>query len=75
MPFFFTDKADYIFFYYQDKLPSDSVKLRIKGESPYRLNVAAFHWYGLYRNAVYDSYQQKLDLANDIQKYKKIFHE
>lgn len=75
MPIIFTDKADDIFFSYQDNFPSDSMNLRVKGESPYRLNVAAFHLYGLYRNAVYDSYKQKSDLAKDIREYKKVFHE
>ncbi|MCD6039479.1 MAG: hypothetical protein K0S27_879 [Gammaproteobacteria bacterium] len=59
----------------QDNLPSNSMNLRIKGESPYRLNVATFHLYGLYRNAIYDSYKQKADLAKDIREYKKVFHE
>lgn len=67
MPIIFTDKADDIFFSYQDHLPSGSMNLR--------LNVAAFHLYGLYRNAVYDSYKEKKDLAEDIRKYEKVFDE
>jgi hypothetical protein len=37
MPIIFTDKVNDIFFDYQNDLPSASMSLRIKGESPYRL--------------------------------------
>ena len=65
MPIVFKD-LDEVEFQYYDSLPNTTATLRIKGESAYKINLAALHLYGLYRNSVYDSYSKKSDLAIDI---------
>lgn len=75
MPVFFKDTSEDIQFEYCDVLPNHTMVLRIKGENSYKLNVKAFHLYGMYRNSIYDSYKQKPDLAKDIKERKNEYQE
>lgn len=69
--------APQIEFDYYDQLPKKAVKLRLKGESEdaYKVNIFALWLFGLYKNAIYNSYSEKPDLAVDIQKHKNKFEE
>jgi ribosomal protein S18 acetylase RimI-like enzyme len=59
-------KDSSIEFDYHDLPPNKKVHLRIKGESAYKMDIAALHLYGLYRNSLRASYSEKPDLAMDI---------
>ncbi|KPJ67796.1 MAG: hypothetical protein AMJ43_02185 [Coxiella sp. DG_40] len=61
--FYFKDREDRIVFEYHETLPTERY-LSIKGKSI--INLEAWALYGLYRDAVYNSYKQKADLAQDI---------
>lgn len=67
----FTDNDDATWFEYHDTPPSPCLKIGKKGS----LNLTGLFLYGMYRNAVYDSYHLKQDLAQDIKSYKKIYQE
>ena len=83
MPILFNDSQNLKFKYY-DVIPSKTINLRLfssknqslslvsekEKEPAYKLNLAALHFYGFYRNALCGSYEKK-DLAEDIKNYKK----
>ncbi|MFC3909290.1 GNAT family N-acetyltransferase [Legionella dresdenensis] len=68
MPIKYSDSPITISYDYLDFIPEKTV---CKG----KVNLAALSLYGLYRNAVYDSYKEKPDLAEDIKTRKKEFVE
>ncbi len=74
-PFLFKDAAQKIEFVFYDQIPSKTVNLRIKGDPAFRVNIAALHLYGLYRNSLYESYREKPDLAQDIKERKNQYYE
>ncbi len=74
-PFLFKDAAQEIEFVFYDQIPSKTVNLQIKGEPAYRVNIAALHLYGLYRNSIYESSRENPDLAQDIKEGKNQYHE
>lgn len=72
----FTDKDDDVLFEFQEKLPAESIIIKLpasNGHSAenYRVNSAALSSYLLYRKALVQSYGQKTDLALDIKKPKQ----
>lgn len=78
MPFIFKNSPDHIEFEYCDTLPDHVIGLGTAG----KLNLTAFHLYGLYRNSLYDSYAEKRDkkggeekVAPDILERKMEYHE
>lgn len=75
MPIVFRDASAEVEFEFHDQLPKKTVNLRIKGESAYKVNISALHFYGFYRNSVYDSYKEKADLAVDIKERKNEYKE
>lgn len=62
----YTDSSSRITYEFQDRIPTRRVA---KG----RVNLAALSLYGFYRNAVYNSYREKPDLAQDIKQRKPEF--
>ena len=75
MPIIFQDASAEIEYEYCGQLPAKAVSLRIKGESAYKVNLSALHFYGFYRNSIYDSYKEKSDLATDIKERKNEYQE
>jgi len=75
MPIFFKDTSADIQFEYHNTLPSETMTLRLKGEAAYKLNVKVFHLYGMYRNSIHSSYNEKPDLAKDIKERKNEYQE
>lgn len=65
MPITFNDSPD-LKFEYQATIPDRKIN---------KINLAALKFYGIYRNAVYNSYGKKSDLAQDIKEYKKAYEE
>lgn len=68
MTIVFKDSED-LYFEFQDKVPGKVLPKPEKG-----INIRLLHLYALYRNAVFDSYKQKTDLAKDIKEYKFQFN-
>jgi ribosomal protein S18 acetylase RimI-like enzyme len=68
MPIKYSDSSSTVSYEYLDCIPNKTV---CKG----KVNLAALSLYGFYRNAVYDSYKEKPDLAEDIKTRRKEFVE
>jgi hypothetical protein len=75
MPISFKDQPNGIIFKYFPAIPAETMKLRIKGEPAYKMNVAAFWSYGFYERTLYSSYKDKPGLAPDIKERKEEYKE
>ncbi len=65
----FKDKEDQIWFEYVDT--PEKLPLKKRG----KVNLTGLYLYGMYRNTLYDSYKEKINLAEDIKVYPKVFDE
>jgi len=66
MKIIFTDTHENIYFRYHDSIPG-------KVLSKPRLNLTLLHMYAMYRNVIFDSYEKKPDLADDIKNWEMQF--
>ena len=64
----YTDSPSAISYEYLDRIPDKKVARN-------KVNLSALSMYSFYRNAIYDSYKEKPDLAPDIKARKKEFIE
>lgn len=67
----FNGVDDGIWFEYCESAPDKFLPIGKAG----RIHTTGLYLYGMYRNALYDSYKLKPDLAEDIRSYPKVFHE
>lgn len=66
----FSDRQDGVWFEYKDHIKQKS---RPIGKLEGKINLTGLYLYGMYRNAIYDSYKKKVDLAEDIKSYPYAF--
>ena len=67
----FSDKQDGVWFEYKDNIRQESIAI---GKLEGKINLTGLYLYGMYRNAIYDSYKKKVDLAEDIKSYPYAFN-
>lgn len=68
----FIDRQDGVWFEYKDTVKQNTIPV---GRHEGKINLTGLYLYGLYRNAIYDSYEKKEDLADDIKSYPHVFTE
>ena len=66
----FSDRQDGVWFEYKNSIRQES---RSIGKLEGKINLTGLYLYGMYRNAIYDSYKKKVDLAEDIKSYPHAF--
>ena len=68
----FSDRQDGVWFEYADTAKKREVRV---GNHGGKINLTGLYLYGMYRNAIYDSYKKKEDLAEDIKSHPYVFTE
>lgn len=68
----FNDKNDDVWFEYEGDAKHKAVQI---GRSNGRINLTGLYLYGMYRNAIYNSYKKKADLAEDIKTHPYVFND
>ena len=66
---------DNVKFEYHDIVPIKKVQLRIEGKPTSLLNQTLVQLYRLYRDLLYATYKQEVNLDQDIKEYREVFHE
>ena len=68
----FRDRQDGVWFEYKDTAGQHTIPV---GKHEGKINLTGLYLYGMYRNAIYDSYKKKEDLAEDIKSHPPVFTE
>ena len=69
----FRDRQDGVWFEYKDAAKQGHI-IPV-GKNQGKINLTGLYLYGMYRNAIYDSYKKKEDLAEDIKSHPYVFTE